>query len=140
MLFSQGISVFSNPIEESIAEHLNDAGKEGLELFTWGGANTDKDFINKQRSIGITGIIYDRYLLCAFLVPFLLNMLEGVVGPWCNSLTLQPEQSGGVGSSPGKAPLLERHDKGSRTQLGLLYFCDPPSKNLLSTGDKSKTV
>ena len=40
-------------------------------------------------------------------------------------LTLQPEQSGGVGSSPGRAPPLERHDKGSRTRLGLLYFCDP---------------
>ena len=51
--------------------------------------------------------------------------VEGVVAPWCNPLTLQPEQSGGVGSSPGRAPPLERHDKGSRTQLGLLYFCDP---------------
>ena len=45
---------------------------------------------------------------------------EGVVAPWCNPLTLQPEQSGGVGSSPSRAPPLERHDKGSRTQLGLL--------------------
>ena len=27
-------------------------------------------------------------------------MFEGVVAPWCNPLTLQPEQSGGVGSSP----------------------------------------
>ena len=51
--------------------------------------------------------------------------IEGVVAPWCNPLTLQPEQSGGVGSSPGRAPPLERHDKGSRTRLGLLYFCDP---------------
>ena len=51
--------------------------------------------------------------------------LEGVVAPWCNPLTLQPEQSGGVGSSPGRAPSLERHDKGLRTRLGLLYFCDP---------------
>ena len=50
---------------------------------------------------------------------------EGVVAPWCNPLTLQPEQSGGVGSSPGRVPPLERHDKGSRTRLGLLYFCDP---------------
>ena len=41
--------------------------------------------------------------------------IEGVVAPWCNPLTLQPEQSGGVGSSPGRAPPLERHDKGSRT-------------------------
>ena len=41
--------------------------------------------------------------------------VEGVVAPWCNPLTLQPEQSGGVGSSPGRTPPLERHDKGSRT-------------------------
>ena len=53
------------------------------------------------------------------------HMRRGVVAPWCNPLTLQPEQSGGVGSSPGRAPSLERHDKGSRTRLGLLYFCDP---------------
>ena len=43
---------------------------------------------------------------------------EGVVVPWCNPLTLQPEQSGGVGSSPGRTPPLER-------RLDLLYFCDP---------------
>ena len=54
-----------------------------------------------------------------------LILTEVVVAPWCNPLTLQPEQSGGVGSSPGRAPPLERHDKGSRTRLGLLYFCDP---------------
>ena len=46
--------------------------------------------------------------------------IEGVVAPWCNPLTLQPEQSGGVGSNPGRAPPLERHDKGSRNRLGLL--------------------
>ena len=51
--------------------------------------------------------------------------LIGVVAPWCNPLTLQPEQSGDVGSNPGWAPPLERHDKGSRTRLGLLFFCDP---------------
>ena len=53
------------------------------------------------------------------------SLLACVVAPWCNPLTLQPEQSGGVGSSPGRTPPLERHDKGSRTPLGLLYFCDP---------------
>ena len=51
--------------------------------------------------------------------------VEGVVVPWCNPLTLQPERSGGVGSKSGRVPPLERHDKGSRTRLGLLYFCDP---------------
>ena len=52
--------------------------------------------------------------------PCSKNYLEGVVAPWCNPLTLQPEQSGGVGSSPGRAPPLERHDKGLRTRLGLI--------------------
>ena len=50
---------------------------------------------------------------------------EGVVALWCNPLTLQPEQPGGVGPIPGRIPSLERHDKGSRARLGLLYFCDP---------------
>ena len=40
--------------------------------------------------------------------------LEGVVAPWYYPLTLQPEQSGGMGSNTGRAPLLEFHDKGSR--------------------------
>ena len=50
---------------------------------------------------------------------------EGVVAQWCNLLTLKPQQSGGVGSSPCRTPPFERHDKGSRTRLRLLYFCDP---------------
>ena len=54
-----------------------------------------------------------------------IERFEGVVAQWCNPLTLQPEQSGGVGSKPGRAPPLERHDKGSRTRLALSYFCDP---------------
>ena len=44
---------------------------------------------------------------------------------WCNPLTLQPEQSGGVGSRRGRASPLEHHDEGSRTRLALSYFCDP---------------
>ena len=51
--------------------------------------------------------------------------VEGFVVQWCNLLTLKSEQSGGVGSSPGRAPPFERHGKGSRTQLGLLCLCDP---------------
>ena len=47
------------------------------------------------------------------------------MAPWWNPLTLQSEQSGGVGSNPGRAPPLERHDNGSRARLGLLYFCTP---------------
>ena len=50
---------------------------------------------------------------------------EGVVAQWCNPLTLKPEQSGGVGSIPGRTPPLERHDKGLWTQVVLSYFCDP---------------
>ena len=43
----------------------------------------------------------------------------GVVGQWCNCLTLQPEQSGGVDSRRSRAPPLEFHDKGSQTRLAL---------------------
>ena len=50
---------------------------------------------------------------------------EGDVALWCNPLTLQAEQSGGEGSDPDRAPPLERHDKGSRTRLDALFFCDP---------------
>ena len=32
------------------------------------------------------------------------SMVDGVVAHWFNPLTLQPEQSGGVGSIPGRAP------------------------------------
>ena len=38
--------------------------------------------------------------------------VEGVMAQWCNPLTLQPEQSGGVRSIPCRARPLERHDKG----------------------------
>ena len=53
------------------------------------------------------------------------NFFEGFVAQWYNPLTLQPERSGGVGSIPGKASPLERHDKGPRTRLPLSYCCDP---------------
>ena len=48
-----------------------------------------------------------------------------VLAQWCNPLTLQPEQSGGVGSRCGRASPLERHDKGSGNRLALSNFCDP---------------
>ena len=51
--------------------------------------------------------------------------IEVVVVQLCNPLTLQPEQSGGQGSIAGRAPPLERHDKGLRTPLVLSYFCNP---------------
>ena len=33
----------------------------------------------------------------------------------CNSLALQPDQAGGVGSITGRTPQLEHHDKGLQT-------------------------
>ena len=42
----------------------------------------------------------------------------------CSPLTLKSEPSDGVGSSPSRTPPFERHDKGSRTQLGLFYLCN----------------
>ena len=58
--------------------------------------------------------------VCGVVAPWCC----GVLAQWCYPLTLQPEQSGGVGSKPGRSPTLERHDMGSRTQLALSYFCD----------------
>ena len=74
-------------------------------------------FIGSSLSVWIfiSAVEQGKYWIC----------IEGVVASWCNPLTLQPEQSGWVGLSPGRAPPLERHDKGLRTRLGLLYFCDP---------------
>ena len=60
-----------------------------------------------------------------FRVLIMKGLNEVVMAQWCNHLTLQPEQSGRVGSILGRTPPLECHDKGSRTQLGLLYFCKP---------------
>ena len=59
------------------------------------------------------------------LTALIHHKFEGVVAPWCNLLKLQPVLSGGVGSNPGRAPPLMRHDKGSRARIGLLCFCDP---------------
>ena len=46
------------------------------------------------------------------------------VALWCRPLSLEPEQSDGHGSIPGRAQPLERHEKGSHTRLALSYFCD----------------
>ena len=56
-----------------------------------------------------------------------MKYIEGVVAQWCSPLTLKSEQSNGGGSSPSRAPPFACHDKGLRTGLGLLYFCDPSS-------------
>ena len=65
---------------------------------------------------------FDRLISQYFLNNF---ECEDVVAEWCNPMTLQSEQSGGVGSIPGRAPTLERRDKGLRTRLAPPYFCDP---------------
>ena len=41
---------------------------------------------------------------------------RGVVAQKCNTMTLQPEQSAGVGSTPSRTPPIEHDDKGSWTQ------------------------
>ena len=71
-------------------------------------------------------LLYSSFgLVIGFGLWSLVVVLEGVVAPRCNPLTLQLEQSGGADSIPGRTPPLKCHDKGSRTRLGLLYFCDP---------------
>ena len=47
--------------------------------------------------------------------PLIYDLVFVEKGLCCNPLTLQPEQSGGVGSMLSRVPLLERHDIGSRT-------------------------
>ena len=54
-----------------------------------------------------------------------IKQSEGVAARWCDSLILQSEQLGRVGSIPGKAPPREHDDMGSRTRLALRYLCDP---------------
>ena len=54
---------------------------------------------------------------------------QGVVAQWCNPLTLQSEQSGGVGSIPSRIPTLENHKMGSQTRSALSYFCNPSTWN-----------
>ena len=39
--------------------------------------------------------------------------------------TLKSEHSGGMCSIPCRVPVLECHDKGLQTQLGLQHFCNP---------------
>ena len=53
------------------------------------------------------------YKLSSPLQSIMLADFEGVVAHWCNHLVLQPEQSGGQRSVPGRALPHEGHDKGS---------------------------
>ena len=75
---------------------------------------------NMMPTMDLTSFFFTKFNQIAISGP----IIEGVVAQWCNPLTLQPEQSGGVDLRRGRAPPLERHDKGSRTRLGLSYFCD----------------
>ena len=46
-----------------------------------------------------------------------------------NPPTLQPEQSGGVGSILDRATPLEHRGKESRTRLAFSYFCRPSARD-----------
>ena len=68
---------------------------------------------------------FKRSRFGVYLKAEVSSVLEGVVAPWSNFLTLQPEQSGRVGLNPGRALPLERHDKGVMDSIRPLYFCNP---------------
>ena len=59
---------------------------------------------------------------------------------WCNPLTLQLEHSGGVGSNPGRAAPLERHDKGSWIRLGLLYNNNNNNLIIINNNDNNLII
>ena len=54
------------------------------------------------------------------IINFQTIKLSKNVAHWFNPLLLQPEQSGGQRSIPGRVPILERHDKESRTRLAFI--------------------
>ena len=56
----QGISVYVNAVKDRMKEFSSQVKGNGLELFTWGDANMDKQFLSFQRDLSIAGIIYDR--------------------------------------------------------------------------------
>ena len=88
-----------------------------MPLHFWAGHNSD--------STTIFTTYKSRCTIHNELSQQALIRLKGVVAQWCNPLALQSDHSGGVGSIPGRTPLIEHHDKGSRTRLALSYFCDP---------------
>ena len=55
-------------------------------------------------------------------------LIEVLVAQWCNPLTLQPEQSGGVGSIPGRAPPLECRDHGRGSSIVKVPGDVPPAR------------
>eukprot|EP00794_Sanderia_malayensis_P016097 gene16097-17718_t len=55
-----GISVMADPLVDKMSELLKKAKQCDIEVFTWGDANADPQFIKQQTELGIAGIIYDR--------------------------------------------------------------------------------
>ena len=55
------------------------------------------------------------------------GIYEGVEVPCCNTLTLQPEQSGGRGSNPTST--FERHDKGLSSYIRAILVGEYDSYN-----------
>ena len=110
--------------KKAIKQHFKQATESGLvsNRAFW---NPVKPFLSKKGGLAGSDISLVKNNEIVTEDKELTESDEGVVAQWCNPPTLKPEQSGGVGSSPGRTPSLELHDKGSRTRLGLLYFCDP---------------
>ena len=54
-----------------------------------------KRFYSEKYFIKKISHLFHSIIMCCFLL-----FSEGVMAQWCNPLTLQPEQSGGVGSNP----------------------------------------
>ena len=67
----------------------------------------------------------DEKILFGKVTRLLYSSVESVVVQWCDCLTLQSEQAGGVGSTPCRALPLKRHDAGLQTRLALQYFSYP---------------
>ena len=89
-------------------------------------SKTSKIYFQKRKNLVVLKSRYQKFTKSNH--SKLLNIpkvTKGVLAQWCDPLTSQPEQSGGMGSTSSRTPSLERHYKGSRTQLGLLYFCNP---------------
>ena len=70
--FLQGISVYADPLKQRLKEFLDYVSGHGLKLFTWGDVNTEAAFHAFQQDIGISGIIYDRYLRTIYILKKLV--------------------------------------------------------------------
>ncbi len=57
----------SDPLVDTLADVHEEVHSNSLELFTWGNANVNVDFIDLQKRLGISGVIYDGYVIFFFL-------------------------------------------------------------------------